>query len=97
MAKRRSRAEREREVAAWRASGLSAGAYAAHRGYSRASLCSWAADLSPKTPQFVRLDVAPRAASELVIEIGKARLHVARGFDASLLRDVVAALAAEVR
>lgn len=44
--------------------------------------------------EFVRLEIAPRAtaASEIVVEVGAARVRVGRGFDPVLLRDVVSAL-----
>ena len=48
------------------------------------------------TPAFVRLEVAAQPPSaELVVEVGGARVHVGRGFDPGLLREVVAALASE--
>lgn len=96
MARRRSAVEREREVAEWRASGISAGAYAAQRGYSASSLRTWAADLRDTEPKFVRLELSPRLA-DIVVEIGEARVRVKPGFDASLLRGVVAALSKEAR
>lgn len=76
---------------------MSARVYAAQRGYSRASLTKWAAEARTGEPTFVRVEVVPRVAPELVVEIGGARVRVAAGFDASLLRDVVAALAPEAR
>lgn len=97
MAKHRNAAEREREVRGWTASGLSAQAYAAERGYSRASLTKWAAEARTTEPTFVRVELVPRAQPEVVVEIGGARVRVAAGFDAALLRDVVAALASEAR
>ena len=45
---------------------------------------------------FLRLTVASSPApTEIVVEVGAARLRVARGFDGALLRAVVAALSAE--
>lgn len=99
MAKHRSLGEQRREVDGWRNSGVGAARYAARRGYSPASLLSWArrvalADEAPaKEVQFVRLAVATTsAAPELVVEVGAARIAVARGFDAEHLRNVIAAL-----
>lgn len=43
-------------------------------------------------PKFVRLEIAGQP--ELVVEVGAVRIRVGRGFDASLLRDLVAALGA---
>jgi len=64
------------------------------------TLLRWSAaqrlEMEPPAPGFVRLQVErpePRH-GELVVEIGAARVRVARGFDPSLLRDVVAALRA---
>jgi len=97
MAKRQQRteADRRREVEGWRASGQSGMAYAKTRGYSHSSLTNWAAQFRrmPKArePQLVRLEVEKRV--DLVIEIGSARIRVGGGFDAALLRRVVAALA----
>jgi hypothetical protein len=49
---------------------------------------------SSKAPRFlpVRTRAAETAVAEMVIEIGAARVHVHRGFDASLLGEVVRAL-----
>ncbi len=97
MARRLTEHERRREVTGWRASGQSHKAYARARGYSAASLARWAGDVSGlTTPAFVRLEVAAQPPSaELVVEVGGARVHVGRGFDPGLLREVVAALASE--
>lgn len=81
-------------MAAWRASGLTAEAFSSRRGYSRESLYRWSAtpDAS-EAPTFVRLEVAPAAGNgEVAVEVGVARVHVSRGFDAELIRAVVAAL-----
>ena len=91
--------EQQREVAAWRASGLSAAAFSARRGYSPKSLFRWASTTEAlavtKPAEFVRLEIAPRAAAaEIVVEVGAARVRVGRGFDPDLLRDVVATLTA---
>lgn len=55
--------------------------------------------LSSKAPRF--LPVRPRAAemtvAEMVVEIGAARVRVLRGFDASLLGEVVRALGGSSR
>lgn len=75
---------------------MSASAYSAKRGYSRASLTKWAAKRSTST--FVRVEVVPNEAvalPELIVEVGRARLIVRAGFDAALLREVVRALETE--
>lgn len=95
MAQVRSVDEQAKEVAAWKASGLSAKAYAARRGgTTAASLWRWSA-ATRNVPEFVRVEVAPSGGSEVVIEVGHARVRVARGFDAELLGQVIAALARE--
>lgn len=94
----RSPKVRRAEVAAWRASGISMGRFAMGRGYSRSSLEKWARatrtdDVAIVSPTFVRLEVE-RAPGELVVEVGAARIRVGRGFDATLLSDIVATLGA---
>ncbi len=104
MAKERARQrtwdEQRREVEGWRASGQSAEAYADVRGYSRSSLTSWAAKMrvlvKTKEPTLLRLEVE-RQYSDLVVEVGGARIVVRRGFDGALLRDVVGALGGDGR
>lgn len=94
--RRRGVEEQRREVEAWRASKLPAEVFAARRGFSPKSLFRWAAlaDERPR-PQFVRLEVAPARmeTAELFVEVGAARVRIVTGFDARLLREVVAALA----
>lgn len=92
MRKRRSVEEQEHEVAGWRASGRSARDYAVGRGYSAQSLERWA-KAHRGVAEFVRLEVAP-SSPELTVQVGAARIVVARGFDRELLRAVVGALAA---
>ena len=101
MAKRTTRTrtrtedEQRREVEGWRASGQSGSAYARERGYSYSSLTNWAAEVrqSPTLvePRLVRLEIERRRA-EIVLEVGSARVVVTSGFDAALLREVIAAL-----
>lgn len=94
---RRETAWSER-VAAWRASGVSASQFAHDQGLALSTLRYWAARLSkaPK-PQFLRLVTKPPAAptpssSELIVEVGAARIRVTPGFDPALLSGVVQAL-----
>src|SRR4051812_46918860 len=98
MGRPRSGEEQRREVEGWRASGESGAAYAARRGYSRASLAKWSTalkrgELAIAEPTFVRLEVEPTAAVDLCVEVGEARIRVSHGFDGTLLREVVDALA----
>ena len=78
--------------------------FARREGYSPSTLAWWATELRRRgeapgrtstVPTLVR--VVPRSAppaAALVLEVGRVRISVARGFDAALLRDVVAALEA---
>lgn len=97
MAKQRTEEEQRREVEGWKASGESGAAYARARGYSHSSLTNWAAKARESSkvmgPRIVRVEIERRA-SELVVEVGAARVRVRAGFDARLLRDVVSALEA---
>src|SRR3982750_3244440 len=99
MSGRRDWTEQRREVEGWRGSGESAARYAAPRGYSSASLLRWAkagalvAKSSSGAPEFVRIELA--RATSLVVEVGRARIVIERGFDGAQLRAVVAALSAE--
>lgn len=94
-AKQRTEAEQRREVEGWRASGQSGAAYARARGYSLSSLTNWATKMRrfATAPRLVRLEVEKR--TDLIVEVGGARIVVGEGFDASLLRSVVAALGSE--
>jgi hypothetical protein len=99
MPRGRGAEEQRREVEAWRASGLTAEAFCGRRDFSAKSLFRWAAARRSvsltKPTEFVRLEVAATTmAAGVVVEVGAARIRVARGFDAQLLRDVVTALTA---
>ena len=95
MAKTRTEDEQRSEVEGWWASGQSGAAYARARGYSHSSLTNWAAKVrrSPTVvePRLVRVEIERRRA-EIVLEVGPARVVVTSGFDATLLREVIAAL-----
>lgn len=86
---------RER-VRAWRASGKTAEQFTWRRDYAASTLRRWSSKLGwMEAPAFVR--VVPRTpevteVSEIVIEIGAARVRVTPGFDATLLADVVRTL-----
>lgn len=94
---RRSLAQRAALVHQWKASGLSAFAFAKLHGFAPQNLSRWAANLPSATTStalsFVRLEAAPRLAAPLVLEVGLARVRVETGFDPALLRAVVSALA----
>src|SRR5512139_387633 len=92
MARQRSAEEWKSEVAAWRARGESAATYARRRGYSVTSLFRHERG-GPETG-FVRLEVVRRVEQSegLVVELDGVAIRVRRGFDAELLRSVVAAL-----
>jgi hypothetical protein len=92
----------EGRVAAWRASGETAAAFAHGRGYSPRTLRWWSSRLGRRV-DFVRLVPTPAvspaatAASALVVEVGGVHVRVAPGFDAALLAQVVAALRGAAR
>jgi hypothetical protein len=82
-------------VEAWRASGESARAFAARHEFSAATLYARARELSRgASPRFVEL--VPKAettpASEIVVEVGAARVRVGAGFDRAVLAEVLRAL-----
>jgi len=85
------------EVTRWRASGQTAAAYCASHGMSEESLRRWRKEVEGRTaaraPKFVRMELARRPVEQgVTLEVGAAHLRVERGFDASLLREVVEAL-----
>ncbi len=87
---------RER-VLAWRASGQTADEYAEPRGFAGGTLRWWSSRLGAMTaPRFVQLVPRPPvlapATTDVVVEVGHARIRVSAGFDAALLADVVRAL-----
>ena len=90
-----SESEWQSRIAAWRASGQTAAAFAAEHGYTVGTLRWWSSRLRRRAAaRFVRLvPIASAVAStEIVLDVGGARVRVARGFDATLLAQVVAAL-----
>jgi hypothetical protein len=107
MARRRTDAERRREVEGWRASSESVKKYAARRGYSETTLRKWIATenagsrVPSAMPELLRVVARSSVGSALslgsaddavVVEVGAARIRVTRAFDAPLLRSVVLAL-----
>jgi hypothetical protein len=99
-----STAQRWRErVGAWRASGLTAEAFASGKAFSASTLRWWSSRLG-RVPSVPFLELVPRPAvaaaelpRDLVIEVGLARVRVAPGFDPTLLAAVVRALAEAAR
>ncbi len=82
-------------VRAWRESGEPATRFVRGKGFAAGTLRYWASRLSQseRAPRIVPLVPKPTApSSELVIEIGAARVRVGRGFDRALLAEVVSAL-----
>ena len=101
MATKEKRQEWISRIEAWRASGLSARAFAAREGVSVSSLFGWSRRLSMETgPRFLRVVPIPQApavefpagTASLVIAIGSATIQVDAGFDPLLLSQVVRAL-----
>ena len=93
----RNATERGREVERWRTSGVSARDYCVAHGVSQESLRRWAQEVDAAgtglTPKFVRVEVTGRRESGgLVVEIGRVRVRVERGFDGAVLRELVEAL-----
>lgn len=101
MARRRTEAEQWREVEGWRASGESVKRFAARQGYSETTLRKWIASedsrprarsAAPELVQVVARSMVGSGEDEILIEVGAARIRVARAFDPALLRSVVLAL-----
>jgi len=94
---RATRAQWAERVRRWRASGRTAREFAAREGLHPRTLQWWSSALrrAPKPPAFIELSVpvAPTtpARIEVVVREG-VRIVVSGGFDAELLRQVVAAL-----
>jgi transposase-like protein len=99
MARHRSEVERKREVERWRSSGVSVRDYCAAHGMSQESLRRWSLEVDAAggavAPTFVRVEVARglRERGGLVVEIGRVRVRVERGFDGVVLRELVEVLA----
>jgi hypothetical protein len=91
---------RER-VRAWRASGETVKQFAEHEQFAPATLRYWSSRLNrPEEPGFVRVvrrTTNPPAASDVIVEVANARVRVTRGFDATLLAEVVRALGGGAR
>jgi hypothetical protein len=86
-----------RHIQGWRASGLLAKDYARRERLNVSTLRWWSSRLRHEgttLPAFVELAVNQPAPSDFIeVAIGeRVRVHIRRGFDAELLRQVVAAL-----
>ena len=91
-------------VAEWRASGMTAEAFASGRGFEGSTLRFWASRLrhvvdagSSAPPAAVAMarvvrTAAPRPDAGVAVVVGHARVLLSAGFDAEVLREVVAAL-----
>ncbi len=87
-------------IRSWRESGETAETFARGKGFAASTLRFWASRLRRPSEQPRIVQLVPKAtgvtttpaAPELVIEIGAARVRVARGFDPELLAEVVRAL-----
>ncbi len=104
-----SRAQWKRRVAQWKRSGLTAEVFAAQQGFNVHTFRGWSSTLQRTTAGeveaveagFVRLvaiesaTVPPAEPASLDVVLASGRVvRVRQGFDAALLRDVVAALEA---
>lgn len=86
-----------KRVAQWRASGESAGAFAAGRGFAPATLRWWASRLSREVGLVRVVTSVPAVAAgsretAIEIEVAGARVCVTAGFDRTALADVLAVL-----
>lgn len=97
MRKRYTAEQRERLIAEVQA-GEAVPVVAARLGVGASAAYLWIKEAREKSkPTFARLVPASRAteSSSLVLEVGRARVHVEAGFDAALLKQVVSALSGE--
>ncbi|MBP7551020.1 MAG: hypothetical protein KA761_12090 [Gemmatimonadaceae bacterium] len=83
-------------VATWQRSGLSADDFCEDQPYAASTLLGWSSRLR-RTTATTFIELRPRKpvvarSTELVVEIGAARVRVAPGFDPALLAAVVTAL-----
>ncbi len=98
MRKRYTAEQREKLVAEVRETGARASEVAKRMGVTPSTAYLWmkAAAPSASAPVFAQVLPSQSAAtvSRLVVEVGGVSVHVEAGFDATLLRQVVAALSA---
>jgi len=98
----RSADERERLIAEWTTNELSVPVFAKQVGVPASTFYQWlgqrrraAKARSPRVARVIRaaaVPPVPRKESELVVEVGKARVRVPMGFDQGLLASVLQVL-----
>lgn len=95
MRKRYTAEQRERLIAEVRA-GEAVPVVAARMGVGASAAYLWIKEArAASKPTFAKLVPASTPLSSLVLEVGRTRVRVEAGFDAALLRQVVAALSSE--
>lgn len=93
MRKQYTAEDRGRLIAEVRATGEPVKKVAERLGISVSSAYLWIKDAPASAPRFAKLVRLPSASTgELAVLVGAATIRVASGFDAELLRSVVAAL-----
>lgn len=89
-------------IEAWRLSGLSPEIFCADKPYAAGTLRWWSSRLR-RASDMSFVELRPRSAAaaspptELVVEVGAARVRVPTGFDPTHLASIVAALAGGAR
>ena len=94
---RATRSEWAERVRRWRATGLSASTFAEAEEINPRTLQWWSSVLKrgqPSTFVDVTSLLPPAETASVTVEIGATRIRVSHGFDAGLLREIVAALEA---
>ena len=98
MRKQYTAEDRGRLIAEVRATGEPVRKVAERLGISVSSAYLWMKEAPASAPRFAKLVRLPSAATaELAVQVGAATIRVAIGFDAELLRSVVAALGNDSR
>ena len=98
MRKQYTAEDRARLIAEVRATGEPVRKVAERLGISVSSAYLWMKQTPASAPRFAKLVRLPSAATaELAVQVGAATIRVAIGFDAELLRSVVAALGNDSR
>lgn len=97
-----NRAEWEKRIAEWRASGLTAAQYCEPRGITPTNLYLWSSKLrrtsdSPPRIAMARVETRPPSMNALTIEVGRARIVVPQGTDEATLSCVLRALSESAR
>lgn len=92
MRKRYTAEQREQLIAQVRA-GESIPVVATRMGVGTSAAYLWVKEAGASKPVFAKLvSATAMSAASLVVEVGRVRVHVAAGFDAALLREIVSAL-----